>query len=62
MNLKIDAVVNQQPDHRIQSAYTTNVSLKISNTAYQLSYFLMHIFGSKAQHRSSIEIITKTLL
>ena len=39
MNLKIDAVVNQQPDQRIQSAYTTNVSLKISNTAYQLSYF-----------------------
>ena len=39
MNLNIDAVVNQQPDQGIQSAYTKNVSLKISNTGYQLSYF-----------------------
>ena len=49
MNLKIYAVVNQQPDHRIQSANKTNVSLKTSNTGYQLSYFLMHIFGSEAR-------------
>ena len=44
MNVKIDAVVNQQPDQRIQSAYTTNVSLKISNTGYQLSFIFKCIY------------------